>query len=222
MAGVAARTNVDVPKHRGISMFIVDMKSPGIRITQVPTVAGWTHHAVYLDHVRVPRDMLVGEIDEGWSLVMGGIDFERAALAAPGLVSHQLDRLIDYCSVEQDGHAPLLDNPIVQDQLVGLSMEAEVARLMSYWVASMHAQGQRPQHETSLAVLYKRETARLADNLGIDLLGADAPLRADSPRARFGGEVEVEYRDHLYFQFAAGGFDITRNVIARRGLGLPR
>lgn len=219
---VAARTNVDVPKHRGISMFIVDMKSPGISITQVPTVAGWTHHAVYLDHVRVPRDMLVGEVDGGWGIVMGGIDFERAALAAPGLVSYQLDRLIDYCNVAQDGQAPLLDDPIVQDQLVGLSIEAEVARLMSYWVASMHAQGQRPQHETSLAVLYKRETARLADNLGIDLLDADAPLRADSPRARFEGEVEAEYRDHLYFQFAAGGFDITRNVIARRGLGLPR
>ncbi len=219
---VAARTNVDVPKHRGISMFLVDMKSPGISITQVPTVAGWTHHAVHLDHVRVPRDMLVGEVDGGWGVVMGGIDFERAALASPGLVTYQLDRLIDHCSADQDGQAPLLDDPIVQDQLVNLAIESEVARLMSYWVASMHAQGQQPQHETSLAVLYKRETARLADNLGIDLLGAYAPLRADSPRAKFNGEVEAEYRDHLYFQFAAGGFDITRNVIARRGLGLPR
>jgi alkylation response protein AidB-like acyl-CoA dehydrogenase len=219
---VAARTNGDVPKHRGISLFIVDMQSPGISITQVPTVAGWTHHAVHLDHVRVPRDKLVGEIDGGWQLIMGAIDFERAALSAPGLVTHQLDRLLDYCSEAHDAQAPLLDDPLVQDQLVELAIESEVARLMSYWVACMHAQGHSPQHETSLAVLYKRETARLADQLGMDLLDAYAPLRTDSPWARLAGEVEAENRDHLYFSFAAGGFDITRNVIARRGLGLPR
>jgi hypothetical protein len=79
-----------------------------------------------------------------------------------------------------------------------------------------------PQHETSLALLVKRETARLCDEAGMNLLGAFAPLRAGSPHAQLKGEVEIEYRDHLYFQVAAGGFDITRNVVATRGLGLPR
>ena len=86
----------------------------------------------------------------------------------------------------------------------------------------MHARGLRPQHETSAALLVKRETARLFDAVGLEMLGAGAPLRAGSPYAPLDGEVELEYRDHLYFQFAAGGFDITRNVVASRGLGLPR
>jgi hypothetical protein len=86
----------------------------------------------------------------------------------------------------------------------------------------LHARGLRPQHETSLALLAKRETARRLDVAGMNLLGALAPLRTGSPHAPLGGEVEVEYRDHLYFQFAAGGFDITRNVVATRGLDLPR
>lgn len=219
---VAARTGPDTPRHEGISMFIVDMKSPGVTISRYPTLAGWTHHAVYFDRVRVPRSMLVGEIDRGWGVIMGAIDFERAALAAPGLVMYQLDRLLAHCGTDHGDGRRLLDDPLVQDQLVRLAIESEAARLLSYWIASMHARGQRPQHETSLAVLYKRETARRVDAAGLDLLGAYAPLRAGSKWARLAGEVEVEYRDHLYFQFAAGGFDITRNVIAHRGLSLPR
>src|SRR5690606_10757038 len=83
---VATRSDSTLSKHRGLSMFIVDMKSPGVKITQHPTMAGWTHHAVYFDNVRVPRSMLVGQLHEGWKVVMGAIDFERGALAAHGLV----------------------------------------------------------------------------------------------------------------------------------------
>ena len=103
-----------------------------------------------------------------------------------------------------------------------LAIEAEGTRILSYWLASLHARGQYPQHETSLALLVKRETARLFDEKGMELLGPYAPLRTGAPHAQLDGEVEIEYRDHLYFQFAAGGFDITRNVVATRGLGLPR
>ena len=218
---VATRTDPTASKHRGITMFIVDMKSAGITISQHPTLAGWTHHAVNFDNVRVPRSMMVGVRDEGWKVIMGAIDFERAALASPGLVSFQLDRLLAWCAQDRDS-GRLLDDPVVQDELVRLAIEAEGVRLMSYWLASLHARGLRPQHETSLALLAKRETSRLLDVAGMSLLGALAPLRSGSPHAPLEGEVEVEYRDHLYFQFAAGGFDITRNVVATRGLGLPR
>ena len=219
---VATRTDATSTKHHGLTMFIVDMKTPGVNVTEYPTLAGWTHHAVHFDNVRVPKSMMVGERDQGWKVVMGAIDFERAALASAGLVNYQLDRLLAWCAREREGAAPLLDDPLVRDDLVRLAIEAETGKLMSYWLASLHAKGLRPQHETSLALLVKRETARRFDAAGLELLGQFAPLRAGSPAAALDGEVETEYRDHLYFQFAAGGFDITRNVVATRGLGLPR
>src|SRR5262245_15009658 len=218
---VATRTDPTLAKHRGITMFIVDMKSPGVSISRHPTLAGWTHHAVNFDNVRVPKSMMVGARDEGWKVIMGAIDFERAALASPGLVTYQRDRLIAWCAQDR-AVGRLLDDPVVLDELIRLAIEAEGVRLMSYWIASLHARGLRPQHETSLALLAKRETARQLDVAGMNLLGALAPLRTGSPHAPLGGEVEIEYRDHLYFQFAAGGFDITRNVVATRGLDLPR
>ncbi|MBM3526887.1 MAG: hypothetical protein FJX62_02250 [Alphaproteobacteria bacterium] len=219
---VAARTDPNSERHKGLSMFIVDMKSPGVTIARHPTLAGWTHHSVHFDNVRVPRSMLVGELHQGWKVVMGAIDFERAALASPGLVNYQFDRLLAWCAHGRDGGERPIDDPVVQDTLVRLAIEAEGGRIMSYWLASLHARGQYPQHETSLALLVKRETARLFDEAAMDLLGPYAPLRAGAPHAQLEGEVEVEYRDHLYFQFAAGGFDITRNVVAQRGLKLPR
>jgi alkylation response protein AidB-like acyl-CoA dehydrogenase len=219
---VATRTDPKSERHKGLSMFIVDMKSPGVTIARHPTMAGWTHHSVHFDNVRVPRSMLVGELHQGWKVVMGAIDFERAALASPGLVNYQFDRLLAWCAHGRDGGERPIDDPVVQDTLVRLAIEAEGARIMSYWLASLHARGQYPQHETSLALLVKREVARLFDEAAMDLLGPYAPLRAGAPHAQLDGEVEIEYRDHLYFQFAAGGFDITRNVVAQRGLGLPR
>jgi alkylation response protein AidB-like acyl-CoA dehydrogenase len=219
---VATRTDQEAQRHRGITMFIVNMKSPGVTIAKHPTLAGWTHHSVHFDNVRVSRAMMVGERDQGWKVLMGAIDFERAALASPGLVNYQFDRLLAWCALNRDSGERPIDDPVVQNELVRLAIEAEGTRLMSYWLASLHARGRFPQHETSLALLVKRETARLLDAVGMELLGPFAPLRAGAPHAQLGGEVEIEYRDHLYFQFAAGGFDITRNVVATRGLGLPR
>jgi alkylation response protein AidB-like acyl-CoA dehydrogenase len=219
---VATRTDPTSPKHKGLTVFIVDMKSPGVTVTEYPTLAGWTHHAVYFDQVRVPKLMMVGELDQGWKVVMGAIDFERTALSSAGLIDYQLDRLLAWCKHDRKGTGPLLNDPLVQDELVRLAVEAEGARLMSYWLASLHTRGIRPQHETSLALLVKRETARRFDVAGLELLGQFAPLRSGSPWVILEGEIEFEYRDHLHFQIAAGGFDITRNVVATRGLGLPR
>src|SRR5690606_13795343 len=160
---VATRSDPTSTKHRGLSMFIVDMRSSGVKISEHPTMAGWTHHAVYFDNVRVPRSMLVGQLHEVWKVVMGAIDFERGALAAHGLVDFQLDRLLAWCSAEGPDGARRLDDPLVQDELVRLAIESEAARLSTYWLSSLHARGLRPQHETSYAVLMKRETSRKID-----------------------------------------------------------
>ena len=170
----------------------------------------------------MPRDALVGEPTGGWRVIMGAIDAERASLAAPGLVRAQLDRLVEHCRRAGEGEGALLDDDAVADRLARLAIEADAAQLTSYWVASLIARGEQPQHETSLALLVKRETARALDVATLELLGAPGSLRAEAPGAALGGTVLREYLDHLYFHFAAGGFDITRTVIATRGLGLPR
>jgi alkylation response protein AidB-like acyl-CoA dehydrogenase len=219
---VAARTDPDAPKHRGISLFIVDMRSPGMSMGGFTTISGWHHPTVSFNHVRVPKSNLVGELHRGWYYIMGAIDFERASLGNPGLALRVFDRLVDHCKTTRRHGKPLIQDPLVRQRLAELYTEVEGVRLLSYWVTSMHANGLQPQHETSLSVLVKRETVCALETFAAEILGPLIQLRQGDPLAPADGDFEHDYKHHLYFQFAAGGFDITRNVIAMRGLGLPR
>ena len=214
---VAARTDPTLPRHHGISVFLVDMRVDGVRIGSHKTIAGWTHHSVYFDDVRVPREALLGGLNRGWYVIMGAIDFERLALASPGQVEREWSHLIDYCG----GHDLLADESTADD-LVSLSIEQEAAREYLYQTAWRQAQGLEPQYETSLALLLKRQAVRRADSLALQLLGPYSTLTHDDPASRLDGDAEYGYLDRLYYTFAAGGFDITKNVIAARGLELPR
>jgi alkylation response protein AidB-like acyl-CoA dehydrogenase len=219
---VAVRTDPEAPKHRGISLFIVSMQSPGISMGGFTTISGWRHATVTFDNVRVPRANLVGELNRGWYYIMGAIDFERASLGNPGMTQRLFDRLVEYCQTTHRNGTPLIKDPVVRQRLAELYAEVEGVRLMSYRVGSMHAEGLQPQHETSLSVLVKRETVHALQSYGVELLGPMGQLRLHDPLAPAGGGIVHDYLDKIYFSFAAGGFDITRNVIAARGLGLPR
>ncbi|HLZ71794.1 MAG TPA: acyl-CoA dehydrogenase family protein [Dehalococcoidia bacterium] len=213
---VAARTDPKAPKHRGISLFIVDMRGPGITITASRTAGGWLHHAVYFDDVEVPRTMLVGELNAGWRLIMGALDHERAMLASPGAVAGAFDELLAATA------SRLREDAVAADLLARLAIESEVVALSACWLETLREAGREPQEETSLALIFKRETQRAIEAAALQLFGPFAPLQAGSPYAPADGAFEQDERDHLYYHFAAGGFDITRNVIAARGLGLPR
>ena len=219
---IAARTDPDATKHRGISLFIVDMNTPGITQGGFTTISGWHHPTVSFEDVRVPKSNLVGEVNQGWYQIMGAIDYERASLSTPGQVWRGFDRLVEHCKQTRRNGKPLIKDPVVRQRLAELYTEAEGARLLSYWVASMHAHGMQPQHETGLAFLVKREAVRAIDSYAVEVAGPLAQLRRGDPLAPQDGRFEYDYKDNLYFHFAAGGFDITRNVISMRGLGLPR
>jgi alkylation response protein AidB-like acyl-CoA dehydrogenase len=219
---VAARTDPDGPKHKGISLFMVDMRSPGIELARHRSMSGWMHASVFFDNVRVPAANLVGTRDQGWRGLMAALDFERGSLASPGLFDKQLDRLIRYLHTPDEIGRRQVEDAAARDVLVTLAVEGESSRLYSYEVARRHARGETPDHGSSLAMLLKRETARLADALGLQMIGPAGQLRRGSPLAVADGAIEYEHRDHTYFSFAAGGFDINRNVLATRGLKLPR
>jgi alkylation response protein AidB-like acyl-CoA dehydrogenase len=209
---VAARTDPDAPKHRGISIFIVDLHQPGITITSSRTVGGWLHDAVYFDDVVVSRDNLVGALNEGWRLIMAAIDAERATLASPGALEIAFDLLL--------AHLP--DDDVARERAVALAIDVEAVRLAGHWLDTLRAENDGPLPESALALLLKRETMRAVEAAALDLLGVPATLTRGAPGALLNGLFQQDDRDHLYFHFAAGGFDITRNVIAARLLDLPR
>ena len=221
-AWLLARTDPDAPRHKGLSILLVDMESPGISLAWYKTMAGWWHHGVYFDNVRVPRSNLVGELNQGWYHIMAALDYERASNGNPGHVMRLFDRLLSYCRETKRDGSYVIDVPTVRNLLADLHADVAATRWTAYWVASMHAQGSHPQHETSLVTMFMRETARKIEVAHMELLGPYAPIGPGSPQARQGGMVAQDYLNDMFFHFAAGGFDITRNVIARRGLGLPR
>ncbi len=218
---VAARTDPSVPKHKGISVFIVDMKTPGITMTPSVTMSGWNHFDTFFEDVRVPRANLVGELNRGWRIIMGAIDWERAVIGNAGTALANFDRLLAYCKRTERNGRPLSKDPIIRHKLADLAIDVEATRLMCYWLASMYAKGLLPEHEASLLPLFKREIVRRIDYAGVEILGLYAQLKCGCKRAPLNGAVERDYTDQTYLHFAAGGFDITRNVVAIRGLGLP-
>ena len=219
-AWLAVRTDPDVSRHRGISLILVDMASPGITIDRYVTMGGWEHHGIQFDQVRVPRGMLVGELNRGWYHMMAAIDIERLSNASPGHVMRLYDHLITDCHQLSRGGRPLIDDQSIRRSLAELAADVEISRLCAYWVASLFAKGSMPQHETALVTLAMRETARKISAKHIEVLGAFGQLHHGSKWAPQEGAGEFHYLNDMYYSFAAGGFDITRNVIARRGLGL--
>ena len=221
-AWLAVRTDPDAPRHRGISLLLVDMKSSGVTMDSYKTMGGWVHHGVHFDDVRVPRSMLLGELNRGWYQIMAAIDIERTSNGNPGQVIRLFDDLIIECYETRSNGQRLIDLPTTRATLADLAADVQTSRLAAYWATSLYADGQYPQAETSLVSLVVRETARKIATAHMELLGPYAQLRRGSKWAPHDGSAEFHYLNDMYFHFAAGGFDITRSVIANRGLNMPR
>ncbi len=123
---LAARTKSEGSKHRGISIFIVDLQSPGITIEPIWTLADWRTNRVYYDDVRVPKENLVGEENRGWTYLMSALDEERVTIT--GHLRRRLERLLMYVKEKGD----LRQNMVVRHRLSELSVELEIGRLLSY------------------------------------------------------------------------------------------
>ena len=116
-AWMIARTNPDVPRHRGLSLFVIPMTTEGITVRPIPTVAGWDHAEVFFEDVRVPKTALVGEQDRGWYHLMTAIDFERSGFLYYGEAQRLFDELLDFCRSTRRNGAPLTKDPLVRRQL---------------------------------------------------------------------------------------------------------
>jgi alkylation response protein AidB-like acyl-CoA dehydrogenase len=220
---LAARTNPDAPKHRGISVLLVDMKTPGIRIRPLPQMSG-VHgfNQVYFDEVRVPRENLLGERDRGWYQMATTLDFERSGIAGSAECRRVIADLVAFTRANRRDGRLLADDPVVRDRLAEMAVRAEVGRLLAYKVASMQTAGLIPNREASAAKVYQSELRQQVAAVGMALLGPYAALKSHPRWAAVAARVTHLSLDSVGGTIGAGASEIQRNIIATRGLGLPR
>jgi alkylation response protein AidB-like acyl-CoA dehydrogenase len=217
-----ARTDPEAPKHKGISYFLMDMKSPGITITPLTNMLGSeAFNQVFLDNVRIPRENLVGELNRGWYVTTTTLDFERSGIQRIVFAETLLDDLIAFAKEPRDGPR-LIDNASVRHKLAELKIEFQVGRLLSYRIAWMQGQGLVPNSEASVGKLFSTELQSRFAVTALSLLGPGGLLARGSARVPADGRFSSYYLAAVSYTIAAGTSEVQRNIIAQRGLGLPR
>jgi 3-oxocholest-4-en-26-oyl-CoA dehydrogenase alpha subunit len=217
---LAAITDADAKKYANMSMIIVDLKSPGITIRPLITMAGWRTNEVYYDDVIVPKKNLVGQQNAGFYYLMHALDFERMfPLAAYGRIYEQI---VEYARKKEVNGQPLSKNPLIRQKLAQLAVELEANRLLYYRLAHMLDKGQVPNYQASMQKLFATEVAQHIANTGMEVLGAFGQLKKGSPESVLEGIMEQVYRTSVVETIYAGTSEIQRGIIALRGLELPR
>ena len=220
---LAARTNPDAPKHRGISIFMLDMKSPGVTVRPIENMAGGRDfNEVYFDDVRVPSGNLVGQEDRGWYTLAVALDFERSGVGYSAGARRTLDALVKYVKQTERHGEPLSKNQNVRRKLAQRFTETEVSRWLSYKVAWMQSQGMVPNAEASMSKMYGTELTQRVARTGMAILGMAGQISKGSKWSPLEGHIQQLYLSSVSSTIAAGTSEIQRNIVAQRGLGLPR
>jgi alkylation response protein AidB-like acyl-CoA dehydrogenase len=220
---VLVRTDPDAPKHRGISYLLVDMKSPGITTQPIVNMTGYAgFHETYFEDVRVPVANRLGEENRGWYAAMTTLSFERSSIGFASGARRTLQELVQYCRETKRNGQPLIDDPRVRRKLANLAIEIDVARLISYNVAWLQSKGQVPIYESSAAKTFTTELRQRIANAGVQILGLYGQLDESSKWAPLRGRIKYQYLWTVGETIYAGSNEIQRNIIAQRGLGLPR
>jgi alkylation response protein AidB-like acyl-CoA dehydrogenase len=220
---LAARTNPDAPKHRGISIFMLDMKSPGVSVRPIENMAGGRDfNEVYFDDVRVPSGNLVGQEDRGWYTLAVALDFERSGVGYSAGARRTLEALVEYARQTERNGEPLSKNPSVRRKLAQRFTETEIARWLAYKVAWMQSQDMIPNAEASMSKMYGTELTQRVARTGMEILGMAGQISQGSKWAPLEGHIQQLYLSSVSSTIAAGTSEIQRNIVAQRGLGLPR
>lgn len=210
------RTDPAAPKHRGISYLLVDMKSVGVEVRPLINMAG-SHefNEVFFSDVVVPKQNLVGELNRGWYVGMATLDFERSAIGLVAAIRRDLEDL-----VERLRRQPRVLGGPVRLEIADRFIEAEVVRALSLRILSMQEHALVPNHEASMAKLFTTELNQRIARTGLKLLGMGGG--AHSPSNGIAARWVHHYLRTVANSIEGGSSEIQRNVIATRGLGLPR
>jgi len=220
---LAARTDPDASKHEGISIFIVDMKTPGITIRPLINILNrHSFNEVFFDDVHIPKENLVGQKNKGWYQLMIALDFERSSIGYAAANQRIIEELIKYAKETTRNGEPLANDPLIRNELAQLAVENEVARMMAYRIAWMFSKGLHPSYESSMSMIFISEVMRHTANAGGRILGHYGELDRDSKWTVLNARIMRMCLSSLSIGVGGGSNEIQRNIIAIRGLGLPR
>ncbi len=219
-----ARTDPDAPKHKGISFLFAPMDTPGLTTRPLINLAGiHLFNEVFFEDVRIPATNLVGDENRGWYVGAALLDFERSGIGSAAAALRSLDELVGYCREAGIDGKPLIADQMVRNLLADIAIETEVGRFLSYRVATMQARGEVPNMEASVAKVYLSELGLRLAQAGVQIMGLYGQVLPESKKyARLLGEFTVSYMTSTGMTVAGGTSEIMRNVIATRGLNLPR
>lgn len=220
---LAVRTDPQAkPKHAGISVLVVPLSSPGITVRPGLAMYGKTFSEIHIEDLWAPEEALVGEVNQGWAIITSALAAERVTIGATvALLQRGLDRLTDYIARAEVGGRKLREDPVILDRIGGLAADIEAARQLALRNIRMVSEGRTPIHEASMAKVFVAELQGRLGEASLEILGSGGLLSEDSPSAPV-GELEQLLR-HTVMQILGGGAsEVQRNIIALRGIGLPR
>ena len=231
-----AKTDPEARRHRNLSMFLLDLHSPGITMRQIPDLKNIANpgasstNEIFLDNIRVPKLYRIGEENRGWYYNATLMDFERSGIEMVVRNEYFIEALTGLFQEMAEKEGPSDRIALLRDRLIQLKIESDISRLLSYRIAWMQSRGEIPNYQTSMAKMFKTELAQRVAKLGMEVLGHYGRLRPGSkwsglPDGRW-TKLQREFAD-MYMgapsaTIAQGTSEIHRNIIATRGLGLPR
>jgi alkylation response protein AidB-like acyl-CoA dehydrogenase len=220
---LAARTDPEAPKHKGISLFAVDMQTPGIRVDPMHLLSEHNINTTFYESVRVPASALVGGENQGWKMITNQLNHERVTLCSSGLLDRCLTDVRRWAQETRlaDGRR-VIDQEWVQVSLARVYTGLEFLRLINWKVAWASTLGRLDIADASTIKVWGTEWYLESFRLLMEILGPRGQLRHGSPEAVFGGHIETLYRSLIILTFGGGTNEIQRDLIGLFGLGLPR
>jgi len=217
---LAARTDPDVSKHKGITVFLVPTSAPGFSYSKISTMVNASTYNTFYDDVRVGDDAVVYGVNRGWDLIVNQLNYERVSLGPPGMVERVFDEVVDWARGTKlaDGRR-VADQEWVQLNLARVHARLDFVKLINWKVA---AAGGTNTADSSATKVFATEFYTEAYRLLMEVLGPASYLTRGSPGAALAGRLERAFQGTLILTFGGGVNEVQRDLIALFGAGLPR
>ncbi len=216
------RTDPEAPKHQGISLLIIDVPTPGMTLAPMNTIIGEQTNDVFFDDVRVPKERLVGELNQGWRYITEALTYERFAMTSFAPTIRKFNRLVRWVKETELNGKPLKDDPVVRRKIGRLAVIVEAGRMIDLrCLCEAVRPDYVPVNEAAMNKMWGGIAETILTDEALDIMGPYGYLWHNSGHAPMDGDMVDDYLWAGHQRVAAAGVDISKNIIARRYLGLP-